>query len=166
MDLSAQTVLWNDLRRQLAEINGLAEDDPALFDTLDGEMDLADYLRRLVRKRRQLCADSDALRGMIKEMEERKLRLDNTAKNIGNAVVHAMSAAGMNRLPAPDFSVSIGYGKAPIVGAVEASELPDHLVRVERSINRTALREALDAGENIPGVYLGNPQPHLIVRKS
>jgi hypothetical protein len=168
MDLAAHTVLWNALRQSLAEASGLDEDE--LFDSLDGELDLADGLRRLVRKRRQICADVDALKQMIKEMTERKLRLEKTADSISNAVVHAMSAAGIKKLSAPDFSVSLGYGKQPLAGAesLDPAALPDRFVRVERSVNRTALREALEAGEDLAGVscYLGNPQPHLILRKT
>jgi hypothetical protein len=168
MDLAALTTIWATLRDRLAQESGL--DDDELMDTLDGELDLADRLRSLIRKRRQICADVDALKQMIKEMTERKLRLENAANSISNAVVHAMSEAGIRKLSSPDFTVSLGQGKPPLAGAdsLDPTSLPDRFVRVERSVNRTALREALDAGEDLSGisVYLGNPQPHLIVRKS
>ena len=69
---------------------------------------------------------------------------------------------------APDFTVCLGQGKPPLAGveSLDPTLLPERFVRVERTVNRTALREALDAGENIPGVYLGNPQPFLTVRKT
>jgi hypothetical protein len=168
LDLAALTTIWAALRAKLAEESGL--DDDELMDTLDGELDLADRLRSLIRKRRHLLADADALKGMIREMQERKLRLEKTADTIANAVVHAMSEAGIRKLSAPDFSVSLGQGKPPVAGAdsLDPTLLPDRFVRVERSVNRTALREALDAGEDLSGisVYLGNPSPHLIVRKT
>ena len=168
MDLSALTTIWATLRDKLSEESGL--DDDELMDTLDGELDLADRLRSLIRKRRHLLADADALKGMIREMTERKLRLEKTADAISNAVVHAMSEAGIRKLSAPDFTVSLGQGKPPLAGAesLDPTLLPDRFVRIERTVNRTALREALDAGEDLAGIsiYLGNPAPHLIVRKT
>src|SRR5688572_8748083 len=141
------------------------------MDTLDGELDLADRLRSLIRKRRHLLADADALKGMIREMTERKLRLEKAADSIANAVVHAMSEAGIRKLQAPDFSVSLGQGKPPLVGVenLDPYLMPKRFVKTECSVNRTALREALEAGDPAVAdapVYLGNPQPHLIVRKT
>jgi hypothetical protein len=166
MNLHALSMIWANLHAKLSAEHDL--DDDELFDTLDGELDLADRLRSLIRKRREMLANADALKTMIKEMTERKLRLEKTAESISNAVVHAMSEAGLRKLSAPDFTVSLGQGKPPLAGAehLDPASLPDHFVRVERSVNRTALREALDAGEHIPGVYLGNPQPFLTFRKT
>ena len=56
MDLAALTTIWATLRQKLVEETGL--DDDELMDTLDGELDLADRLRSLIRKRRQICADA------------------------------------------------------------------------------------------------------------
>jgi hypothetical protein len=162
-ETAALAHIWTALRDKLAQEHQL--DDDELFDTLDGELDLADRLRSLVRKRREILANAEALKAMIKEMGERLARLENTANTITNAVVHAMCDAGIKKLPAPDFSVSVGYGKPPIIGA-ETAAIPERLLRIKTEVNRTALREALEAGETIPGCYLGNPSPHLIIRKT
>jgi hypothetical protein len=173
MDLAALTTIWNSLRQQLVEqlLDADGEDlldTEVLFDTLDGELDLADRLRSLIRKRRHLLADADALKGMIREMTERKLRLEKAADSIANAVVHAMSEAGIRKLSSPDFTVSLGQGKPPLAGAdkVDLTQLPAHLLRTTVELDRSALREALEKGERVEGCYLGNPSPHLIVRKT
>jgi hypothetical protein len=167
-DTAALVQIWTALGRTLAEEHGL--DDQELFDSLDGELDLADRLRALVRKRREMLAFADALKQMIKEHQARLARLEHTAKVIGDAVVNAMCEAGLKRLPAPDFSASVSYGKAPIMGAesLDPDVLPPRFVRIRKEVDRIALRAALENGEGLDGVsvYLGNPAPFILVRKT
>jgi hypothetical protein len=169
MDLSALTQIWVRLRQELVETHQLTdEDDPWLEDTLDGEAALMDRLRYLLRKRRELLANCDALKTMIRELSERQNRMDNTAKRIGDAVVYAMQEAGISKLKSPDFSASVSYGKAPIIGVenLDPDTLPPSLVRIRKEIDKVALRQALESGETIENVYLGNAAPFITVRKS
>ena len=164
--LATTVHVWNDLKRELVEVYHLTDDDPALFDTLDGQAELADRLRDLLRYRRQKLADADALKTIIKEMQDRLARLQSSADGIGRAVAHCMLMADIKNLPAPDFTASVRYSKPPLSGAdtLDADKLPDRFVRITRAVNRTAIRDALEAGETLEGVYLGNPQPTLTVR--
>lgn len=166
--LATAAHVWNDLKRDLIEVHRITDDDPALFDTLDGQVELADRLRDLLRYRRQLTADADALKAMIKEMQERCSRLQRSADNVGRAVAHCMVMADIKKLPAPDFTASVRYGEPPLSGAdtLDPNQLPDRFVRIKREVNRTAIRDALEAGETLEGVYFGNPSPTLTVRKS
>jgi hypothetical protein len=169
MDLAAEIRIWNALRDRLAQEHPeMVQDD--LFDSLDGAGDLADHLRYLVRKRRHMLADAEALKGMIKELVHRLARIEVAAEKIGESVVWAMQEAGIAKLKAPDFSVSIGFGKAPLSGAdsLDPSTLPPRFVRTKLEVDRVALRAALEGGENLEGlaVYLGNAKPHIIVRKA
>jgi hypothetical protein len=164
MDLAALTTIWATLRDKLSEESGL--DDDELMDTLDGELDLADRLRSLIRKRREMLANADALKGMIRELSDRQARMENSAKSIGNAVTHAMQEAGISKLQSPDFSVSVSYGKKPLCGveSLNPADLPPRFVRTKVEVDRNALRAALESGEHLDGVYLGNAAPFLTVR--
>jgi Siphovirus Gp157 len=166
VSLATAAHVWNNLKRELIEVHQIGDDDPALFDTLDGIADLPDRLRDLLRYRRQKLADAEALKSIIKDMQDRHARLQSSAEGIGRAVAHCMLLAGVKSLPAPDFTASVRYGQPPLSGAetLDPTKLPDRFVRIKREVNRTALRDALEAGENIEGVYLGNPQPTLTVR--
>jgi hypothetical protein len=164
MDLAALTTIWATLRQKLAEESGL--DDDELMDTLDGELDLADRLRSLIRKRREMLANADALKGMISDMCDRKARMETTAKRIGDAVTYAMQEAGIAKLKSPDFSASVSYGKKPLCGveSLNPADLPTRFIRTKLEVDRNALRAALESGEQIEGAYLGNAAPFITVR--
>jgi uncharacterized protein YhaN len=163
-DTAALVQIWTSLRDRLAEESGLSDED--LQDTLDGELDLLDRLRSLMRKRRELLANADALKGMIKEMSERQARMEASAKSIGQAVTHAMQEAGLAKIVAPDFSASVSYSKPPLSGAenLDVNTLPSRFVRIRKEIDRAAIRAALEAGEAVEGCYLGNPSPFITMR--
>src|SRR5215207_563261 len=156
VSLATAAHVWNDLKRELTNVHKITEDDPAFFDTLDGIAELPDRLRNLLRLRRERQADAASLKTIIQEMRDRLARLEHSADSIGAAVAHCMAMAGLKTLPAPDFSASVRYGQPPLSGAdtLDATKLPDKFVRVKREVNKTALREALEAGEHIEGCYL------------
>jgi hypothetical protein len=165
-NLSALTAIWLKLRQDIMESHAVDEDDPWLEGTLEGETDLMDRLRSLLRKRRELLAHADALKGMVGEIQDRQARMEHSAKAIASAVTGAMQEAGIAKIKGPDFSASISYGKAPLLGLEHLSPdaLPPKLLRIKKEINRTAVREALESGEHLEGCYLGNAAPFITVR--
>jgi hypothetical protein len=76
-------------------------------------------------------------------------------------VTWGMSELGLKRIEAPDFTASLSAGK-PKVKVLNEALLPEHLCRITRTPNLTAIREFLEAGPlTLDGAVLSNPAPVL-----
>jgi hypothetical protein len=164
LQLAPAIATWNRLRAELVEVYGLEPDDDALTDTLDGELDLGDQIHKLLQHACENELFAEALDKRIGELKARKDRLNRAAKAIRQHAAEAALEAGMKKLPRPDMTVSFGLSKPALVGEADPETLPDHLVRTKREINRTAIKAAIEAGQDVPGFALSNGKPQVTVR--
>ena len=139
-------------------------DDETLADTLEGLTDLSDLLAEVIRS----ALDDEALLGALKtrmaEMRERAGRLASRAEKKRLLVTDAMAQADLKRLELPDFTLSLRSGVASLV-VTDEGVIPEGFWKAQApKLDRQGLTQALRAGESIPGVVLGNPQPSLSVR--
>ncbi|KQP53067.1 siphovirus Gp157 family protein [Methylobacterium sp. Leaf106] len=142
---------------------GIDEDDSDFATLVEAECDVMERMRRIIRAARYHEAQSKALAELQAEMRERKARIDAKAEKLRDATKWAMGELGLSKLAAPDFNVSLSAGRVPLVITDEAA-IPDDLCRTKREADKTAIREALDAGRDVPGAAFGNPSPTLTVR--
>lgn len=159
LDVATARVAIDLIRRA-----GIDESDPDFAELVESECDVLERLRRMLRAARREEAETAALEGIIQDMIERHARKEAKAERIRDAVKWALGELGMRKLPAPDFTASITDSKPPIVGDLDPNKLPDRFVKTVRVLKKTAIREALEAGEQVEGVYLGNPAPILTIR--
>lgn len=164
--LPAQLHLYEQAKADLIASTGLREGDPALADTLDGICDLPDTLAAMVRRMQELKADAEGLVAYEKRLQARREAKLATAARLRDRVQHYMDEAALAKLERPDFLVTWRRNQPPLVIAddVTPEALPERFVRVKREIDRTALRAAVEAGEQVPGVQLGNPTRGIQIR--
>jgi len=153
-------------RALVAHIKDLFPDetDETLADTIEGESDLPGAIIAVLRAAIEREANGKALAEIIETMVGRKRRLEEGARNLRLASLHAMEAAGLKKLAAPDMSVSVGVGK-PKMLIVDDAAVPDDLCRVTRTPSKTDIAKAMMEGRQVPGVTLGNPETHLTVHR-
>lgn len=155
---------YNRQRANLLEsFPELADDPVALTDTLDGLTSLSDTLADFIRAAMDDDALAEALSSRMKDMAERKSRLQARADKRRAIALALMSAVEMPRVEMPEFTASPRMSPPKVVVTEEAL-LPDAFVRVTKAPDKVALREALARGENIPGAMLGNGHLSLSVR--
>jgi cation transport regulator ChaB len=162
--LAPAIATWSRLKAELIEVYGLEPDDDALTDTLDGETELGDQIHKLLQHACEQELFAEALDKRITEYKARKERLNKAAKAIRQHVAEAALEAGMKKLPRPDMTVSFGLTKPALDGEASPDALPDDLVRVERKPNRSAIKEALESGREVPGYWLTNGRATCTVR--
>jgi len=163
LQLAPAVATWNRLRTELIEVYGLEPDDDALTDTIDGEADLGDQIHKLLQHACEQELFAEALDKRIAEYKARKDRLNRAAKAIRQHVAEAALEAGMKQLPRPDMTVSFGMTKPGVAGEADPDQLPDDLVKVKRVLNMTAIKEAVEAGRDVPGFYRTNGRPTVRV---
>lgn len=144
---------------------GVHEDDPDFFELVENESDVLAMLRDMYRRARLEEAEAQAAKEVAKEIANHAARREAKAETLKGIILQTLSELGQKRLEAPEFTLSIVPGSIGIRGELDPEKLPDHLVRIKREPDKTAIKAALQAGEIVEGVYLGNGAPHLRVTK-
>jgi hypothetical protein len=136
------------------------EDD--LLDTIEGESNLQDAIIAVMRHAIEREATGKALGDLIDRMTARKRRLEEGARSLRSAALQAMQESGLKKLPAPDFSLSVGQTKPKII-ITDDKAVPDHFCKIERSPSKTMIADEFAAGRDVPGATRGNSTPFLTV---
>ncbi len=165
INLRAAALNHAELREKLKAEYGLADDDQALIDTLDGMSDLKDMLVWAARRAKELEAQSGGLKDYIGQLRERQERIDGAAARLRERIAVAMLDAGETSIKDASLTLSARIGPSK-VHVTNELELPPEYMRqkVIYTPDKDAIREAIDAGEPVPGAQLTNGQPTLTVR--
>lgn len=148
-------------------------DEDAIQATLDSlQYDLEKKAEGYALVINQLSADVAACDGEIKRFMHKKELRENAIKRLKNAILFAMNTLGKTELKAGNytFKISKNGGKVPLNWAEGYKDDPTLLPEKWRTkvetwkANTDEIRDALAAGEKIPGVELGERGTHLLIR--
>ncbi len=152
--------------RLLAEWPELLDDETALRDTLDALSDFNESVLAVMRTVIEREARAKALGEIIKQMTERKRRLEDGADRLQRVCLHVMQEAPRSKIEGPDFNLYVRQGRVGYT-VTDIDKLPERFVKVERSARLKDIADAVKGGEPIPdGVAPRNAQPFLEVRRS
>lgn len=141
--LDAATTTRLNLRDQLlAAWPELAEDGDTLTDTLAGIDDFEEQIVAAMRHVLEREAHAKGIGDYIEALTARKRRLEEGAKWLRAAVLHAMTEAKLSKVKAADFSLSVGAGKPRLV-IIDDAAVPESLCRVKREPDREAIKQWL-----------------------
>jgi len=126
------------LREQLLAIEpDMATDEQLLFDTIDGQSEVIDQLRSIVRHGIEAEVFADALARHIKTLEQRRSRFEARSDACRSTVRNAMETLGLTALKAEDLP-----SRSSPAGRASSSRISTSCRRntSERSRNRTSSR--------------------------
>ena len=150
-------------RRLLADDPDLADDETALRDMLDGETDVYDLVRRMVRFSLDAASLAEAAASRADALAARRDRFKRRAESARAAAFGMLDALGNSKLADPEFTVSISPGKPGVI-VTDEQALAAEFVRVSRSPDKTAIAAALKAGQVVAGAEMANGSPVLTIR--
>jgi len=156
--------------QQLRDIYGL---DPTLEEDeseIRAQLDAADIthpeilLARLIdaavwADRREIEADD-----IRREITARRDRYRARQQNIRDIIAQLLDALEIKSHRARYGAASLALGPVSVL-LTDADLVPDEYVRIERHIQLTPIRAAIEAGAEVPGAVLSNPAPVLRIRK-
>lgn len=157
------TVLEREFADLVAAYPELAEDDELRADTIEGETDAYRVLGKIVAIERDANSMVLAIGERARELSARKDRYTRRKDAMRALLLRLLKASDLNKVSLPEATVSIGKGRAG-VEIVDESLLPDNVVKLKREPDKTAIKAALDAGEDVPGAVLREGQPSVTVR--
>jgi phage host-nuclease inhibitor protein Gam len=142
------------------------ESEADLADTIEGES--ADLDKAIVAGMREAVsreAMAEGLKALMDDLQKRHDRLTHSAKAMREAACTAMTEAGMEKLSAPDMSLSIAYAPASVI-VTDETAVPDRFWRVKREVNRAAVMVEMRHGAApVPGCELSNRKPYVRVTR-
>lgn len=157
------TVLEREFADLVAAYPELAEDDELRADTIEGETDAYRVLGKIVAIERDANSMALAIGERAKELAARKERYARRKDAMRALLLRLLKAADLTKVSLPEATVSVSKGRAG-VEIVDESLLPDNVVKLKREPDKTAIKAALDAGDDVPGAVLREGQPSVTVR--
>jgi hypothetical protein len=142
----------------------LIEDDEAWLASLESETKFEELVTQLVRRIDDSKALAEGTAGRLTELQERKARLLHRMESLRNLLFKLMESAELAKLELPEATITIRKGQPQLVGYAEPEMLPDRLCKISRDVDRTKVKEALKAGQTVPGFSLSNATPSLSIR--
>ena len=130
-------------------------DEQAFTDTLEGiEGALEDKAEGYAKVIRTLEGDAAACDAESKRLRNKKQTIENNIKRMKAALQYSMQATGKTKFQTALFSFGIQKNPAAVVmDEAYIENIPERfLVRKDPEINRKAIKDAINAGEDIGGI--------------
>lgn len=166
--LSTDVKVYQQIKERLMRDFCLGEDDQALIDTLDGLSDLKERISILARRANERKYLAAGLKALIEDQKLRMKRLEDGEEKLRELVAWAMQEAGIDKITAPDMTISQRMGVPPlIVEPIDPEPFAkSDFVRTKTiySWDKDAIGRALNEGRLVPFAHFGNPRPQLTIR--
>jgi hypothetical protein len=153
-----------EIEALLREYPILAEDEIARADMLEGATNTQEILTALARLMDDATALQEGVHGRIAELRQREERFLARIDYLRSLMFKIMESANLKKIELPEATLSLRNNPPRLVGEADPAALPDVLVKITRTLNRTAIRAALESGHAVEGFALSNAQPSLVVR--
>lgn len=152
-----------DIDALLAAYPELAEDDQLKADMLEGSTAAYDVLTRLVNIERDADSMGKAIAARISDLQARKARADKRKEAMRVLMPRVMTAAGIQKAPLVEATVSVSKGRDS-VEIVDEAIVPPRFLKVVKTPDKTLIKAALDAGKAVKGAEIKAGQPTISVR--
>lgn len=165
--LSHDVKVYQTLKERLVRDFELSEHDQALIDSLDGLSDLKERIIALARKANERKYLAAGLKALIDDQKARLQRLEDGEEKLRELIAWAMSEAAIDKITAPDLTLSCRMGVPPLVIGIQPEEVPqsDYVkAKTTYAFDKDAIKRALNEGEDINWACWGNPKPVLSIR--
>ena len=119
-------------------------------------------MENIAKLMRNWEGESDAIDAEIKRLRDRKSVIDKAADRLKEYALSCLQAAQMRRIKLPLVTAYIGT-TSYVDLAVSPEELPEEFRRIKVEADKTAIKKALDAGQEIPGAAMAERE-YLVLR--
>ena len=145
---------------------GFGDDDDLLLDSIEGASDAMEAVSRLLRWMAEKQSHAAILGDLVSSYGARKKRYEEAVKSARGALARFMDETGLTRIERPEATLSMRQGSPSVIypADLDPETLPEQFRRWTCDADKAAIREAMLAGEEVPGLTLSNGETSLTVR--
>lgn len=154
--------------RLLSEFPELQDDEQTLADSLEGVSDLDQAIAAVVHSMDDDTALADGCQSRMYELAERIARFERRIATKRRLLAEAMESAGLRKVTAPDFTLSLTPVKAKVIVTDESSIPADYLTQPEPPApkpDKRLILQALNEGHPVAGCTLSNGGQTVTLRR-
>ena len=140
-------------------------DEQFIHDMLEGSTSFVEIMTAIEERLGEDEALADAIKARRDQLREREDRVRDRIERMRGLALSLMEAAGQTRLMLPGATLSV-RNTPPKVVVIDEAGIPDEFWKTTRTLNKTALAEALKSGVYVDGAALGNGGRALSVRRT
>jgi hypothetical protein len=130
-------------------------DDTTIEDTLEGCA--ADFDNKAVGCAlisRELAANAKMIRDAAAELVDRARKIEARGERLEGYLQHNMKAIQRLRIENPLVTIALREGRDKSVEVIDVDALPAQFLRIKTEANKTDLKKALEAGQEVTGARL------------
>lgn len=163
--LDRHTIAAKSLADHLRE-RGFADDEDLIADAIEGETDAMEAVSRLLRWMAEKQSHAAILGDLVSSYGARKRRYEEAVKSARGALARFMDETGLTRIERPEATLSMRQGSPTVIypADLDPETLPEQFRRWTCDADKAAIKEAMLAGEEVPGLTLSNGETSLTVR--
>ena len=154
-----------DLTQEAKAILAMEEmDEQTINDTLEG-IGLDDKFSSYSAIIKTLNADSDALAGAIKQLQDKKKSTENKVSRLKEMAMNSMMDLDMTKAGNAIHSLTLRAGsKMSKVVHDDTAQFPIEFVSLIEKFDNAGLKKALKNGSEFKGYHLENGEPSILIR--
>ena len=138
-------------------------DEDLKEDMLLGSTDFFELVGKIHLNIMHNAALMHSLIDILDDINRRREVLKNRVDFQRALIKRLMEVADQRSIDLPTAKISLGKSPAKVI-ITDESAIPDEFVRVKREPNKTAIKEALVGGQDVPGATLSNGGTSLTIR--
>jgi len=148
---------------QMALDEGLEADEELREALLNIRDELADKVDNVCYVIRALAEEEESLRNEAARLADKATARANKAARLKEYLMGNMNAAGVTKVRAPHFTVSVVQGRET-ASIVSEDQIPASFFKVETTLKKRELIDALKRGEEVPGAQLSRGEPFVLIK--
>jgi hypothetical protein len=162
--LNRELAHWAEVAKVIEGSEDGVLDMDAVRDTCEGETDLYELLIWLSEQAKLQDALGNGLKSLADDLSQRKARFAKKSDMLKTQVLQAMETAGVDTIISPALTLSVTRLAAPMVVTDEQAIPAKFWKKQDPVLDKAAVKNALKAGEDVPGALLGNKALTLAIR--
>ena len=151
------------IRALVAANPELLDDEVLAADTLEGQTDALDLVDQILASLAVNKAHVRGLKDHIEDMSNRLIRLQGRQDALRTLLQRILEESGLKRLERPAATLSLAKGP-PKVMITDENLLAFEFLRIRQEPNKMKIKEALLAGNTVPGAQFSNSETTLTIR--
>jgi hypothetical protein len=133
----------------------LIDDVDLRADMLEGSTDLHAIMERLLTEEREANELIAVVGNRIENLSSRRAMFRSRQTSLRDVMMEILQRADLRKIALPEATVSITR-RGPAVQVIDDTLVPDAYCRFKREVSKTAIKDAINAGEEVPGAVLDN----------